>query len=168
MAGRTHGQPGAPITFGLKAASWADEVRRHLERLREGAPRWLVGQLGGAVGSLASSATRGWRSAERFCARAGARRAGYLLAHCPRPVAEFGRLLAMVTATLARIGARSTSSSGPRSASCREAAAPGAVGSITMPHKRNPEASEHLVTLARLARANAEVLTGGHGGRARA
>ena len=27
MAGRTHGQPGAPITFGFKVASWADEVR---------------------------------------------------------------------------------------------------------------------------------------------
>ena len=52
MVGRTHGQPGAPITFGLKVASWADEVRRHLDRLREGAPRWLVGQLGGGVGIL--------------------------------------------------------------------------------------------------------------------
>src|SRR5581483_1610642 len=35
---------------------------------------------------------------------------------------------------------------------------PGAVGSITMPHKRNPERSEHLVTLARLARAESAVL----------
>ena len=52
MAGRTHGQPGSPVTFGWKAASWADEVRRHLDRLRQGAPRWLVGQLGGGVGSL--------------------------------------------------------------------------------------------------------------------
>jgi adenylosuccinate lyase len=32
------------------------------------------------------------------------------------------------------------------------------VGSITMPHKRNPEASEHLDTLARLARAQAGVM----------
>src|SRR4051812_10525259 len=36
QAGRTHGQPGAPVTFGWKAASWADETRRHLDRLREG------------------------------------------------------------------------------------------------------------------------------------
>ena len=47
MVGRTHGQPGAPITFGFKVASWADEVRRHVDRLREGRPRWLVGQLAG-------------------------------------------------------------------------------------------------------------------------
>jgi adenylosuccinate lyase len=55
MAGRTHGQPGSPITFGFKVASWADEVRRHVHRLAEGRPRWLVGQLGGAVGALGSS-----------------------------------------------------------------------------------------------------------------
>ncbi|HEX8934159.1 MAG TPA: adenylosuccinate lyase family protein, partial [Pseudonocardiaceae bacterium] len=34
---------------------------------------------------------------------------------------------------------------------------PGQVGSITMPHKRNPEQSEHLVTLARVVRADAGV-----------
>ena len=37
---------------GGRRPSWADEMRRHLDRLREGAPRWLVGQLGGAVGVL--------------------------------------------------------------------------------------------------------------------
>ncbi len=40
-----------------------------------------------------------------------------------------------------------------------EAAPAGTVGSITMPHKRNPEASEQLDTLARLVRANAAVMT---------
>jgi adenylosuccinate lyase len=38
---------------------------------------------------------------------------------------------------------------------------PGTVGSITMPHKRNPELSEHLDTLARLVRADADVVTAG-------
>ena len=57
MAGRTHGQPGAPITFGYKAAGWADEVRRHLDRLREAGPRLFVGQLGGAAPVLGSGYT---------------------------------------------------------------------------------------------------------------
>ena len=48
------------MTFGWKAASWADEIRRHLDRLRDGAPRWLVGQLGGGVGSLVFYETRAW------------------------------------------------------------------------------------------------------------
>jgi adenylosuccinate lyase len=35
------------------------------------------------------------------------------------------------------------------------------VGSITMPHKRNPEVSEHLVTLSRLVRAQAGIVLEG-------
>ena len=43
----------------------------------------------------------------------------------------------------------------------REPTTTASVGSITMPHKRNPERSEHLDTLARLVRANAAVLLAG-------
>jgi adenylosuccinate lyase len=67
MAGRTHGQAGSPITFGLKAASWADEIGRHLERLRQGASRWLVGQLAGGVGTLAFFGESGLELRRRFC-----------------------------------------------------------------------------------------------------
>src|SRR4029077_16763413 len=49
----------------------------------------------------------------------------------------------------------------PEIGELREAAAAGAVGSITMPHKRNPELSEHLVTLSRLGRAQAAPLLEG-------
>ena len=52
MVGRTHGQPGAPITFGFKVASWADEVRRHLDRLRESAPLGWSASSAVAVGVL--------------------------------------------------------------------------------------------------------------------
>ncbi|HET7722819.1 MAG TPA: lyase family protein, partial [Acidimicrobiales bacterium] len=68
MVGRTHGQPGSPITFGFKAASWADEVRRHLDRLREGRSRWLVAQLGGAVGVLGFFGAEGPAVRSAFCA----------------------------------------------------------------------------------------------------
>src|SRR6476620_8734448 len=71
MVGRTHGQPGSPITFGFKVASWADEVRRHLQRLSEGRSRWLVGQLGGAVGTLGFFAPRGAELRAEFCAELG-------------------------------------------------------------------------------------------------
>jgi adenylosuccinate lyase len=43
----------------------------------------------------------------------------------------------------------------------REPTTADTVGSITMPHKRNPEGSEHLDTLARLVRAHASVLVEG-------
>ncbi|MYJ81241.1 MAG: adenylosuccinate lyase family protein, partial [Acidimicrobiaceae bacterium] len=49
MLGRTHGQPGAPVTFGLKAASWAEDTARTQDRWRHSRPRQLVGQLAGAL-----------------------------------------------------------------------------------------------------------------------
>ena len=39
IAGRTHGQHAVPTTFGLKAASWADELLRAEERLA-GRAQW--------------------------------------------------------------------------------------------------------------------------------
>ena len=54
MLGRTHGQAAVPITFGLKAAVWLDELRRHLIRLDEAAPRIAVGKFLGAVGTGAA------------------------------------------------------------------------------------------------------------------
>ena len=59
MLGRTHGQPGLPITFGFKAAGWADEVQRHIQRVGEAEPRLAVGQLAGAVGTLSAYGEHG-------------------------------------------------------------------------------------------------------------
>src|SRR6266511_1887021 len=52
MCGRTHGQPGLPITFGFKAAVWVSELRRHQERLAQARPRYEVVQLAGALGTM--------------------------------------------------------------------------------------------------------------------
>jgi adenylosuccinate lyase len=161
MAGRTHGQPGSPVTFGWKAASWADEVRRHLDRLREGAPRWLVGQLGGGVGSLVFYGELGLAVRARFCAELGLADPGISWLTARDRGAEFAQLLALICGTLARIGGEVYELQRPEIGELAEAAPAGTVGSITMPHKRNPEASEHLDTLARLVRASAAVMTEG-------
>lgn len=161
IVGRTHGQPGAPTTFGWKAASWADEVRRHLDRLREGTPRWLVGQLGGGVGTLAAYGPVGLDVRRAFCAELGLTDPGISWLTARDRVAEVGGVLAMVTATLARIGGEVYELARPEIGELAEATRPGVVGSITMPHKRNPESSEHLDTLARLVRASAGVLLEG-------
>jgi adenylosuccinate lyase len=166
MAGRTHGQPGVPITFGFKAAGWADEVRRHLERLRAGRTRWAVGQLGGAVGGLGFFGADGPRLRAAYCARLGLADPGMSWLTARDRVAEFGHLLAMVCGTLARIGTEVYELARPEIGELAEPAPPGAVSSITMPHKRNPERAEHLDTLARLARSSSAVLlegmVGGH------
>lgn len=161
LAGRTHGQPGAPVTFGWKAAGWADEVRRHLDRLREGAPRWLVGQLGGGVGTLSALGTAGLAVRRRFCAELGLGDPGISWLSARDRIAEVGGVLAMVTGTLARIGGEVYELQRPEIGELREPVRVGTVGSITMPHKRNPELCEHLDTLARMVRANAAVLLEG-------
>ena len=161
MVGRTHGQPGSPVTFGWKAAGWADEVRRHIDRLHEGAPRWTAGQLGGAVGTLGFFEEVGIELRARFCARLGLTDPGISWLSARDRIAEFGAVLALVTGTTARIGNEVLQLQREEIGEVRESRPPDAVGSITMPHKRNPEASEHLVTLARLVHANASVLVDG-------
>ena len=161
MVGRTHAQPGAPITFGYKAAVWADEIRRHLQRLQEGAPRWLVGQLAGAVGSVAFFGDQGLELRDRFCSKLGLADPGISWTTSRDRLAEFLLLLSMVTSTLAKIGTEVYELQRPEIGELREPAGAESVGSITMPHKRNPEIAEHLVTLSRLVRAQAVLVLEG-------
>ncbi|MGH8862221.1 MAG: class-II fumarase/aspartase family protein, partial [Jatrophihabitantaceae bacterium] len=161
MVGRTHGQPGAAITFGFKVAGWADELRRHWDRLREGRRRWAVAQLGGAVGVLGFYGADGLELRRRFCAELGLDDPGISWLTSRDRIAEFGHLLAMVCATLARIGGEVYELSRPEIGELLEGQLHRGVSSITMPHKHNPEGSEHLATLSRLVRAHAGLLLEG-------
>jgi adenylosuccinate lyase len=158
IVGRTHGQPGLPTTFGWKVASWADEVRRHLDRLREGAPRWLVGQLGGGIGTMDAFQGRGMAVRARFCEDLGLADPGISWLTSRDRIAEFSFVLTGIAGTLARIGVEVYEQQRPEIGELTEARTTSVVGSITMAHKRNPEGSEHLDTLSRLIRANHGVL----------
>jgi adenylosuccinate lyase len=157
MAGRTHGRIGSPITFGLKAASWADELRRGLHRVREVAPRVAAGQLAGSVGSLTFFPETGVALRARFCERLGLADPGISWTAARDRPAELVTVLELATAALARIGGEVYQLQRDEIGELHEPAGADAVGSITMPHKRNPEASEHLVTLHRLVAASAQV-----------
>ena len=158
MVGRTHAQPGAPITFGWKAASWADEVGRHLERLHEGRHRWPVVQLGGAVGTLGFFGDQGPALRAAVSRRLGLADPGISWLTSRDRLVEQAFVLALITGTLARIGNEVMELQRAEIGELAEGSSGAVVGSITMPHKRNPERSEHLDTLARLARAQAGVM----------
>ena len=159
MLGRTHGQPGAPVTFGLKAASWADETARHLERWRQSRPRLVVGQLAGAVGALSFYGELGPGLRRRFCERLGLGEPAISWLTARDRIAEFAGNAALVSATMARMANEVYNLQRREIGEVAEAASEATMGSITMPHKRNPERSEQMVTLSRLVRSAAGVLT---------
>lgn len=158
MVGRTHGQPGSPITFGLKAAVWADEIGRHLERLQQASARLFVGQLGGAVGSLGFFGDKAMPLRAKFCAQLNLSEPDISWINARDRYCEFAQLLAMSTATLAKIANETFTLQRKEIGELAERTNPNTVGSITMPHKRNPESSEQIVALSKLVRANASVL----------
>ena len=68
MAGRTKTQQAVPITFGYKMAVLLAAFQRHQVRLKELRQRVLVGEFGGAVGTLASLGSEGLKVQEALMA----------------------------------------------------------------------------------------------------
>ena len=66
MCGRTHVIHALPITLGYKVAVWADELGRDIQRLEEIEKRVFVGQMSGAVGTLASQPEKGLETQQRM------------------------------------------------------------------------------------------------------
>lgn len=59
MCGRTHVIHALPITLGYKVGVWVDELGRNIARLEEIKSRVFVGEMAGAVGTLASQPEKG-------------------------------------------------------------------------------------------------------------
>lgn len=158
VAGRTHQQHAAPLTFGFVLAGWALELHDHLERALEGEARWRVGMVSGAVGThsafveLSDLATA--RLLERrVCEELGlAAPRGDLHRRTDR-FAEVAGHLAGLCSHLGRIGLDIRGWQRPEVGEVEEPSGPLQYSSSTMPNKRNPEASEQVEGLATLCRA---------------
>jgi adenylosuccinate lyase len=158
MPGRTHGRQGLPITFGFKVSGWLAEMRRHRERFGEAAARMGIGQLSGGVGSLSALGPRGLEVQQAFCERLGLRQPVTSWTASRDVIVEWAHLLVLVAGTADRIGHEIYCLQRDEIGEVSEGANGEQIGSITMPHKRNPELSEHLGTLSRVVRANAIAL----------
>ena len=155
MTGRTHGVHALPITFGHKCAIWLDEMGRHHQRLTECEPRALVGMLAGAVGSQASLGSQAAEVERRTLTRLGLGTPPISWAPARDRFTEYALLLAMIGATLSKIGNELFNMQRTEVAELEEAFSDGKLGSSTMPHKRNPTSAENLAALARPLRYNA-------------
>jgi len=158
MIGRTHGQPGAPISFGFKVASWLDELGRSITRLDQIRDRVLVAQLGGAVGSLGFFGERSLQLRSAFASELGLGEPDISWLTARDRIAEFASVLSFACSAVARMANEVYSLQRLELGELREATSDSVVGSITMPHKRNPESSEQIVVLSRLVRAHAATL----------
>ncbi len=154
MAGRTHGQHAIPVTFGFKTAVWLDEVHRQQERLLSARSRILVGEFGGAVGTLASLGPIGLEVEKRLMKRLGLASSVIPVKTSGDRVAEFVLLLCMLSATLGKIAQNIYNLQQTDIDEVTEFTE-GKVGSSAMPHKQNPVASGSVVFLGRLLRSNA-------------
>ena len=150
MIGRTHGIHAEPVTFGLKMALWADEMRRNIARLNRAREVISVGKLSGAVGTFASIDP----SVEEYVCRK--------LSLRPAPVstqvvqrdrhAEVFATIAVVGASLEKFATEIRHLQRTEVREAEEHFSKGQKGSSAMPHKRNPVLSENLCGLARLLR----------------
>ncbi len=151
MAGRTHLQHAAPITFGYKLAIWADELLRAHDRLKavEGS---LTGQFAGAVGSLASLPKRGAKIRDGLCRRLGLR-ATPVPWHASRDrIRDIADALSQLSVAAERVGVELALLQSNEIGEASEPISAKHVGSSTMPQKRNPHASELMAAAARLLR----------------
>ena len=152
MVGRTHGQQALPVTFGYKLAVWVDEIDRHLDRCAEAEPRIFVGNITGAVGTMASFGPRGIEMQRLALARLGLG-APRICWHSARDrVAEMASLLVLVAGTLGKLANEICNLQRTEIDEVHEPFHLGKIGSSTMPHKRNPASAELAVALWRLVR----------------
>lgn len=156
MPGRSHTQQALPITFGYKVAVWASEVRRNIERMEDCRKRCFVGELSGAVGTMAGFGPDGLTVSDRTIERIGLD-VPDVAWHVSRDrISEICMTLALVAYTNGKIGNELAKLQMTEISEAFEGFVPGSVGSSTMPHKRNPNKLESLQMLARLVKGNME------------
>ena len=147
MAGRTHGGHALPITFGYKTAIWTREFSRHIQRMQEMQKRLFVGLLAGAVGSYASLGVHGPEVERRVMERLGLHQADICWAAARDIVAEFACALATIAFSVNKVAREIYTMQRTELGEVEENVGT-AVGSSTMPQKRNPKNCENTMNLA--------------------
>jgi adenylosuccinate lyase len=148
--GRTHGIWAEPTSFGLKLANWAFEIQRDYERLTDAVAGVSFGKISGAVGTYAHTPP----FVEAYvCSELGLAVEPASTQVIPRDRhAHYLSVIAGVGASVERFATEIRHLQRSEVGEAREAFRGGQKGSSSMPHKRNPIASENLTGVARVLR----------------
>ena len=158
VVGRSNLQQAIPVTFGYKMATILAAIERHRERLAQLKPRVLVGEFGGACGTLASLETGAMETQAGLMAELGLGQP--LIAwHTVRDsIAEIGCFLGLVGGTLGKIAMDVKLMMQTEVAEVYEPFAHGRGSSSTMPQKRNPISSCYIHAAVSVVRQHAAAL----------
>ncbi|HEU5018672.1 MAG TPA: 3-carboxy-cis,cis-muconate cycloisomerase [Pseudolabrys sp.] len=144
MAGRSNLQQAVPITFGYKMATMLAAFERHKQRLAELRPRVLVGEFGGAAGTLSSLGKDGLRCQAELMKelKLGQPEISW---HTVRDrIAEVGCFLGLVTGSCGKIAFDVKLLMQTEVDEVQEPFHQGRGSSSTMPQKRNPISSVYI------------------------
>ena len=158
MAGRSNLQQAIPITFGYKMATILAAVERHRTRLAELRPRVLVGEFGGACGTLASIEKGALETLAGLMQELGLGEPVIAWHTVRDSIAEVGCFLALVGGTLGKISMDVKLLMQTEVGEVYEPFAHGRGSSSTMPQKRNPISSCYIHASISMARQHAAAL----------
>ena len=153
VVGRTHGRNAIPITLGFRFMLYLDELIRSRREIEDALNNYVVGKLGGAVGSQVELYPHGELVEDLMLQKLGLRKARAYLQILPRDLlANIILRLVILSSILEHLAneIRVLSKSGIEEVS--EGFGESQVGSSVMPHKRNPILSEKICGLARYLR----------------
>jgi 3-carboxy-cis,cis-muconate cycloisomerase len=144
MAGRSNLQQAVPITFGYKMATMLAAFERHKQRLAELKPRVLVGEFGGAAGTLSSLGKEGLKVQAELMKELKLGQPAISWHTVRDCIAEVGCFLGLVTGSCGKIAFDVKLLMQTEVEEVQEPFHAGRGSSSTMPQKRNPISSVYI------------------------
>jgi 3-carboxy-cis,cis-muconate cycloisomerase len=158
MAGRSNLQQAVPITFGYKVATYLAAFERHRQRLKEMRPRVLVGEFGGAAGTLSSLGNRGLEVQAELMKELGLGQPEIAWHTVRDRIAEVGCFLGLVTGVCGKIAFDVKLMMQTEVEEVYEPFHEGRGSSSTMPQKRNPISCVYITATNSLVRQHVAAL----------
>ena len=158
MAGRSNLQQAVPITFGYKMATPLAAFERHKQRLQQLRPRVLVGEFGGAAGTLSSLGGRGLEVQAELMQELKLGQPAIAWHTVRDAIAEVGCFLGLVTGSCGKIAFDVKLLMQTEVEEVYEPFHEGRGSSSTMPQKRNPISSVYITALTAVVRQQAAAL----------